>query len=125
MNVSPLCCLCNSTDETRDHLLLRCEISESIWDLVLGCHFQAFHTWTAFSEWLSIRDAVASRTLKRLAAQATISSIWNEKGTNVYMMVKLVLQQLSSILSIIRDTILGKRKLKAFTSLMQLWLPNG
>ncbi|KAL0652675.1 hypothetical protein Bca4012_095366 [Brassica carinata] len=126
MNVSPLCCLCSSTDETRYHLLLRCEISESIWDLVLGCHFQAFHTWTAFSEWLSIRDAVTSRTLKRLAAQATISSIWNERNKRLHDgEARTPAAIFNTIDRFIRDTILGKRKLKAFTPLMQLWLPNG
>lgn len=126
MNVTPLCCLCNLLEENRDHLFLRCEISEAIWDLVLqrlGYHSFAFHTWTAFSNWLSMRDAVTSRTLKRLVAQATISSIWTERNKRLHDGEARTPAAIFKIIDrFIRDTILGKRKLKSFIPLMQQWL---
>ena len=78
MNISPSCCLCDAGEENRDHVFVKCEISEGLWDLVLqslGYSFRAFHTWTSFSEWTASRDSVTSRTLKRMVAQATLYDI--------------------------------------------------
>lgn len=126
MNVSPLCCLCAVYEESRDHLLLRCEVSESVWELVLqrlGYNHFGFHTWTAFSDWLSMRDKVTSRTLKRLVAQATISSVWTERNKRLHEGEARTPQRIFRIIDrFIRDTILGKRKRKEFLPLMQQWL---
>ncbi|KAF8109972.1 hypothetical protein N665_0089s0090 [Sinapis alba] len=129
MNVSPSCCLCGRADETRTHLFLHCETSEAIWDLVLsrlGYSHPAFHTWLAFAEWTSMRDSVTSRTLKRLLAQATISSIWTERNKRLHDSVSrspaVIFKKIDHF---IIDVILGKRKLKHFQPLMQLWLRYG
>ena len=53
LGISSNCCLCDSTPETRDHLLLRCEVSKQIWVLVLrrlGYSHSCFITWTSFIE---------------------------------------------------------------------------
>ena len=53
------CCVCSSYVETRDHLFLRCDFSEQIWLLItkrLGYKPFLFHTWTAFVEWLRLKD---------------------------------------------------------------------
>lgn len=73
------CCLCDSAIESRDHLLLRCEVSKQIWTLILrrlGYNHSGFHTWTALFEWLSLKDSHAPLVLKRLVSHATIYCIW-------------------------------------------------
>ena len=60
------CCICNTYRETRDHLFLRCGYSEQIWLFVtkrLGYNQFLFHTWTAFMDWLELKDKVSSTTL--------------------------------------------------------------
>ncbi|XP_048604962.1 uncharacterized protein LOC106398491 [Brassica napus] len=74
MNIpSPCCCLCSIEIGSTDHLFLQCEITK-----------RGFHTWTAFSEWMGIRDWVVSLTLKRAVAQATISSLWTERNKRLH-----------------------------------------
>lgn len=126
MNISSSCCLCNRVDETRTHLFLQCEISEEIWALVLrrlGHSHRAFHTWIAFAEWTALNDSVTSRTLKRLVSQATISSIWTERNKRLHDSESRTPAAIFKVIDrFIRDVLLGKRKLKRFQPLMQLWL---
>lgn len=126
MNISPSCCLCDAAVEDRTHLFLNCEVSEGIWNLVmrrLGYSFRAFHTWTSFTEWVSLRDTVTSRTLKRLVAQATITNIWTERNTRLHVGEARSPATIFRLIDrFIKDVILGKRKLKKFQPLMQLWI---
>ncbi|XP_024009299.1 uncharacterized protein LOC112084404 [Eutrema salsugineum] len=83
LGISSLCCLCDCFEENCDHLFLRCEVSEQLWDLVLirlGYSLFAFHTWDAFMCWLSLRDTTSSILLCRIVALATIYSLWIERN---------------------------------------------
>ena len=83
LGVSSNCCLCDSAPETRDHLLLHCDISKQVWVLILsrlGYTHSCFITWTSFIEWLSLRDSTTPLILKRIVAHATIYSIWGERN---------------------------------------------
>lgn len=126
MNISPSCCLCDAAVEDRTHLFLNCEVSEGVWNLVLhrlGYSFRAFHTWTSFTEWVSLRDTVTSRTLKRLVAQATITNIWMERNSRLHVGEARSPATIFRLINrFIKDVILGKRKLKNFQPLMQLWI---
>ncbi|CAG7879734.1 unnamed protein product [Brassica rapa] len=126
MNISPSCFLCDAAVEDRTHLFLNCEVSEGIWNLVLhrlGYSFRAFHTWTSFTEWVSLRDTVTSRTLKRLVAQATITNIWMERNSRLHVGEARSPATIFRLIDrFIKDVILGKRKLKKFQPLMQLWI---
>ncbi|KAL0875497.1 hypothetical protein Bca101_025202 [Brassica carinata] len=126
MNISSSCCLCDAGEENRDHLFLRCEISEAIWTLVLkrlGYSFRTFHTWTSVSEWMALRDSVTSRTLKRMVAQATIYNIWIERNTRLHARESRTPAVIFKIIDrSIRDAILGRRQLTKFQPLMQLWI---
>lgn len=126
MNISPSCCLCDAGEEDKDHLFLKCEISEALWHLVLcrlGYSFRAFHTWTSFSEWIASRDSVTSRTLKGIVAQATLYSIWSGRNTRLHARASRTPATLFKIIDrSIRDAILGRRKLRRFQPLMQLWI---
>ncbi|XP_013601900.1 PREDICTED: uncharacterized protein LOC106309420 [Brassica oleracea var. oleracea] len=125
MNIPSSCCLCSLLDESRDHLFLQCEVSEAIWASVLfrlGYSHWGFHTWTAFSEWMSLQDTVVSLTLKRMVAQVTISTIWMERNKRLHDGVsqspEVIFKRIDRI---IRDAILGRRKTDLFQPLMQEW----
>ena len=79
LQVQQSCCLCDQALEDRHHLFLRCEVSEHLWTLILrrlGYGRFFFHTWLAFVTWMGDRDSVTPLTLRRLASQATIYTIW-------------------------------------------------
>lgn len=126
MNISSSCCLCDTGEEDRDHLFLKCEISEALWSLALqrlGYSFRAFHTWTSFADWTATRDSVTSRTLKRMVAQATTYNIWIERNNRLHGQEFRTPAVLFKIIDrSIKDAILGRRKLKKFQLLMQLWI---
>lgn len=87
LQVPLCCCLCNYFVENRDHIFRRCKWMEELWSLVLrrlGIRQLAFHTWTAFSEWLNIRYSHSSRLLKRLASQATVYNIWIKRNIRLH-----------------------------------------
>ncbi|KAL1223239.1 hypothetical protein V5N11_029475 [Cardamine amara subsp. amara] len=53
LHITSECCLCSAHEESRDHLLLRYEYSESVWHLVLarlGMPNSTFVAWTALIE---------------------------------------------------------------------------
>ncbi|RID71946.1 hypothetical protein BRARA_C03859 [Brassica rapa] len=109
-----------------DHIFLRCKWTEELWCLVLrrlGIRQLAFHTWTAFSEWLNISYSHSSRLLKRLASQATVYNVWIERNRRLHndsnnspgQVFKKIDRQ-------VRDIILGHRHQRKFSDLMQNWL---
>lgn len=121
MNITTLCCLCNSHFEDMDHLFLRCEWSAELWSLCLirlGYSGFGFHTWTAFSHWLSVGDGTAPTLLKRLVSHATIYSIWSDNISTTPTIVFKILDRF------IRDAILSKRNQRHNCSRMQLWLAH-
>ncbi|XP_013617795.1 PREDICTED: uncharacterized protein LOC106324361 [Brassica oleracea var. oleracea] len=127
LGISSNCCLCDSTPETRDHLLLRCEVSKQIWVLVLrrlGYSHSCFITWTSFIEWLSLRDSTAPLMLKRIVAHATIYSIWGERNKRLHDGISTAPPTIYRLIDRnIRDTILGKQHIKkSFKNLMLSWL---
>ncbi|XP_010463260.1 PREDICTED: uncharacterized protein LOC104743929 [Camelina sativa] len=126
LQVDPSCCICGLLPETREHLFLRCKLSEDLWSAVtrrLGYRPFSFHTWDAFSAWLDLKDNTAPRSLRRLAAQATLYAIWSERNNryhnNISMEGPLLLKRLDRQ---IRDAILAKQKRRNFKDLLLIWL---
>lgn len=77
------CCLCSRYEKTRDHLLLTCDYSFELWNLVLS-HLNPF--WTLFRSWLELLSwikatfSVALSLLKKLVIQATIFHLWKQRN---------------------------------------------
>ncbi|CDY33988.1 BnaC02g43490D [Brassica napus] len=112
--------------ESRDHLFLRCEVSRHLWSLItrrLGYRTFTFHTWTTFTSWLGSQHPTHSSTLRRLAAQATIYILWYERNSRLHNNMSsspaALFKQLDRL---IKDTILARRKMKAFGGLLRRWL---
>ncbi|KAJ0261541.1 Reverse transcriptase zinc-binding domain-containing protein [Hirschfeldia incana] len=128
VNLVDTCCVCNVYAETRDHLFLRCEFSEQIWILVtarLGYQPCRFHTWTAFMEWLGLRDSVCTSTLRRLAAQATVYSLWWERNNRLHNSISSpIAVTYKKIDRLVRNAILARKERKNFRNLMIQWLKH-
>ncbi|XP_018467689.2 uncharacterized protein LOC108839423 [Raphanus sativus] len=126
MNIPSSCCLCSLFEESRDHLFLRCEVSDVVWQFVLGrlgYSHRGFHSWYAFWEWMGLKDSVVSLTLKRAAAQVTISCIWTERNKRLHDSTSQTPLAISKKIDrIIRDAILGRKHTALFHPLMQEWL---
>ncbi|KAG2305893.1 hypothetical protein Bca52824_025641 [Brassica carinata] len=110
----------------QNHLFLRCEVSEHLWTLILrrlGYGRFFFHTWLAFVTWMGDRDSVTPLTLRRLASQATIYTIWTERNSRLHNNVSSSTEALFKKLDRqLKDIILARRNRKAFKGLLQLWL---
>lgn len=122
--VSSSCCLCNVYEENRDHLFLRYEVTEQLWDMVLkrlGYHAFGFHSWTTYT-WLSINESTSSTTLRRVVAQrqSTPSGWEKQHALQWHLTYRNMYFQGNRLAG--TNTILAKRKRKAFAHLMKPWL---
>ncbi|CAG7880246.1 unnamed protein product [Brassica rapa] len=120
------CCLCGNALENRDHLFLRCEVSQYLWSMItrrLGYRTFTFHTWTAFIAWLGSNHSSHSTTLRRIAAQATIYILWYERNNRLHNSISSSPAVLFKLLDrLIKDTILARRNMKSFNGLLRRWL---
>ncbi|CAH2047940.1 unnamed protein product [Thlaspi arvense] len=86
LQVDPLCLLCASANETRDHLLFECSYSWEIWTRISRCcSHQPQGTWTETLEYLcSLQGSGISKKLLLISWQATIYSIWVERNHRLH-----------------------------------------
>lgn len=128
LQISPLCCLCSTFEESRDHLFLRCEFNQALWHLViqkLGMSPFTFHTWTAMLEWSSVCSVSIPSLLRRLASQTVIYLIWNERNQRLHNQIATTTEHVMRVLDrSIKDTILARRQRKGFRNLMHKWMRN-
>ncbi|XP_056857638.1 uncharacterized protein LOC130506964, partial [Raphanus sativus] len=86
MNVTPLCLLCNSSHENRNHLFFDCVYSATIWRQIMDrCGFHSSTSWDSIVTQLQAlqvnRDC---RRLTLIATQATIYWIWSERNKRLH-----------------------------------------
>lgn len=119
------CCLCSVYDESRDHLLLRCEVRDSIWRLIqtrLGLPQLTFITWDSFLAWTDLESASSPSILWKLVAQATIYNIWKERNKRLHLHVSSPPSIIFRIIDKqIRNTINARWNRKKFRNLMAFW----
>ncbi|CAH2051677.1 unnamed protein product [Thlaspi arvense] len=87
VNIQNVCCLCNSSTETRDHLFLQCSFSHQIWRSVLsrfGTSTLVFTDWQELSTWLNLINCRSTKYLRRIAAHASIYFIWKERNNRLH-----------------------------------------
>ncbi|XP_021836449.2 uncharacterized protein [Spinacia oleracea] len=94
-----VCCLCHSTDESRDHLFFDCSYSADIWNQVLqrsGIHRTA-GTWNEEVQWVQ-KASRSTRSKARMCNSLfceTVYSIWLARNSKVFS------NQLDNSLSIV------------------------
>ncbi|KAG7591509.1 Reverse transcriptase domain [Arabidopsis thaliana x Arabidopsis arenosa] len=126
LQVSPVCCLCQLSDETRDHLLLTCDFSATMWLIVrqrLRTPTRAFQSWNDLIKWTQRRNISSPATLRKLVAHAIIYAIWKQRNNYIHNLQFIPAATVfKSIDREIINTINAKRYRKRFRSLMELWL---
>ncbi|KAL1191994.1 hypothetical protein V5N11_003828 [Cardamine amara subsp. amara] len=78
MPVTSHCCLCNTNDETRDHLFLHCSFAEEVWHKVLHRLGQSpciFMNWSILISYLQSHTPSVPAKLKRITIQSTVYHI--------------------------------------------------
>ncbi|KAL1213143.1 hypothetical protein V5N11_022535 [Cardamine amara subsp. amara] len=120
------CCTCDNHSETRDHLLLHCEFSSEVLYLVLhrlGMPRLLFVDWSTLLSWLLSHSSPSSSTkLKRLVAHTTIYMLWRERNNRLHNSSSATAAEIFKMIDrSVRDTLLARRKRKAFANLLSLW----
>lgn len=89
LNVNPLCLLCNTDHESRNHLFFECDYSANIWrDIARICDLQPLHSWNdTVAQLQGLRSNREALWLKLLALQATVYWIWTERNTRLHQQI--------------------------------------
>ncbi|XP_013713803.1 uncharacterized protein LOC106417565 [Brassica napus] len=84
---NPACSLCNSHDESRDHLFLICSYANSLWQMVfsrLGPQRRLFVTWNELLSWTRLSTSSAPSTLRKVATHSLIYNVWRQRNEAVH-----------------------------------------
>lgn len=130
LTVNPLCLLCNSENESRDHLFFKCDYTHALWSgIAQRCNLLALHSWN--DTLTQLQGLSANRSIRRLtlmAVKATIYWIWNERNSRLH---RGIFRDKDSLFLIIdrqiRNRISSLRVSHPTTSstMMQCWLTIG
>ncbi|KAG7548232.1 Reverse transcriptase domain [Arabidopsis suecica] len=123
---SDLCCLCSTSTESRDHLLLSCDFASSIWNCVFSrltpSHRMLF-TWAELLSWSSLSSVQAPSLLRKVAAQASVYHIWRQRNNVLHNNLRIPPATIfKNIDREIRNIISGRRHRKLWKPLMLLWI---
>ncbi|XP_018487809.1 uncharacterized protein LOC108858367 [Raphanus sativus] len=122
---SSLCCLCNTLEETRDHLLITCDFSSEVWSLVLSRLNRSRNllSWSELMSWIRASSPQSPSTLRKVTAQATIYHLWKQRNNVLHNSVSIPPHALFRIIDKeIRNIISARKDRKAFRGLMVIWL---
>lgn len=124
LNVDPLCLLCNTDHESRNHLFFECSYSTIVWRQIANrCDLQPLTSWDAIVLQLqSLRSNRDSMQLTQLATQASIYWLWSEQNSRLHnrnfkspeVIVFLIDKQ-------IRNRLQSFRHSRASSAMTQLW----
>lgn len=127
--VNPICLLCNSQPESRDHLFFQCCYSETVWrTITLRCQFQSPAGWEQnLNHMIQLRGNKDLRRLTLMAIQATVYWLWNERNKRHHQHIFRTTDSLIEVIDKqIRNRIQSFRSLnpRACSAMMQLWFVN-
>lgn len=126
MLIPTVCCLCSTSDESRDHLFVDCSYIKILWDLLLRKLSEShiiFTSWLQLLCWSSSDSSRSPRTLRSIAVQAVVYYTWIERNNRVYKNQMLPASDLFKLVDkTVRNTISARKTRKQFKNLMVLWL---
>lgn len=122
-----ICLLCNTTDESRDHLYWGCNFSYQLWSLVASrCRINPLRSWeSSLNQMKTLPPPNKTRSLTLLGWQATIYWIWNERNQHLHAnRFRSVDSLFSSIDHQVRNKIQSFRESHPTrcSEMMQLWI---
>jgi len=126
LQISPLCCLCSQSVETRDHLILTCGFSSSIWNMVqarLRLQPVQFRVWESLLSWIKLSTASSPSIIRKLVAQATVCAIWKQRNNLLHNLQDILPSIIfKNIDREIINSINARCHRRKFRSLMRLWI---
>ena len=127
IQVPSFCLLCNTNDESRDHLYWECDFAFELWRLVAGrCRSMPDRRWeNSLDQMLSLPPPTTTRSLILLGLQAIIYWIWNERNNRLHANQLWSVDSLFSIIdNQIRKEIQSSRDAnpKRSLAMMQQWI---
>ncbi|XP_023633811.1 uncharacterized protein LOC111829304 [Capsella rubella] len=124
--VSPTCCLCSSSEETRLHLFIECSYTREVWAFIftnLQLPETCLSSWDEMLEWTRNRLANSPRTLRLLLVQCVIYTVWRQRNNLIHNQLRLPPSIIcKDIDRQIRNSITARRHMTKFKKLMPLWL---
>ena len=125
LQVDPKCLLCNSRNESRNHLFFDCYFSGIVWRSISDrCQLPFTTTWDALIDQLQVVRNKNLHKLTLLAFQGTIYWIWHERNSRLHNHTfKTTDALISSIDKQVRNRIQSFRHSnpRASSALSQLW----
>lgn len=126
MNILNVCCICSSSPETRDHLLLSCNFAAQIWNQVfirVGSPPTLLFQWSDLINWLQEPQSRETKVLRLLASQAVVYCIWKQRNNllhnNTTTPAFTVFKEINRT---IINTIHARKGRRRFHNLLQHWL---
>ncbi|KAF3524395.1 hypothetical protein F2Q69_00048735, partial [Brassica cretica] len=122
---SPLCCLCNTLEETRDHLFITCDYSAAVWSIALFRlnRSRNFVSWSELMSWIRVSSTQTPSTLRKVAAQATVYHLWKQRNKVLHNNVSIPPHAVFPLIDKeIRNIISARKDRNAFHGLMIMWL---
>ncbi|CAG7879221.1 unnamed protein product [Brassica rapa] len=124
MLIPTVCCLCSTSDESRDHLFVDCSYIKILWDLLLRKLSESHITFTSWLQllcWSSSDSSRSPRTLRSIAVQAVVYYTWIERNNRVYKNQMLPASDLFKLVDkTVRNTISARKTRKQFKNLMRM-----
>ncbi|KAL1222629.1 hypothetical protein V5N11_002455 [Cardamine amara subsp. amara] len=127
LDVEPLCLLCGSCPESRNHLFFECPYSTALWkEITLKLGFQdPPYSWECIIQWLPLASPTKDQSLALLLGwQASLYEIWSERNRRFHNGTSLTH---NSVLRIIKVNIKNKcialknQKTKHGEALFLIW----
>lgn len=126
LNIPTDCCLCASSIETRDHLLITCTFSAELWRSSLARidpNRRLFLTWAELLSWIRRSSTAAPSTLRKIVAQSVIYHAWRQRNNvlhnQIFVPHSIIFKAIDRE---IRNIITARRHMKCFATMMQLWI---
>ncbi|WZZ05910.1 hypothetical protein YC2023_091831 [Brassica napus] len=126
LQVSPLCLLCNSTTESRNHLYLECPYSFELWSLAAAkCRLQPLRNWSALlNQMINLPQPKPSKLLSLLLWKSVLYWIWRERNQRLHQNTFRTVDSLFKVIDLqTRNRIQSFRDSNPSLSskMMQLW----
>ncbi|CAN7125978.1 unnamed protein product, partial [Brassica rapa subsp. narinosa] len=120
------CCLCSSSDESRDHIFVECDYTKELWRqmlIKLSDTTRTFDSWLHLLAWCSLNTNKSQKTLRKTAVQAIIYNIWTERNKRIFNNQVLAPSDRFKLVDrTFRNIISARKTRKEFKHLMALWL---
>ncbi|XP_033134421.1 uncharacterized protein LOC117127836 [Brassica rapa] len=86
LQVDSSCLLCNSNNETRDHLYFDCTFSFDLWSqLARRCRIRPYRSWNqTIAQLENLQSPKSTRLLTLLVWQAALYWLWNERNARLH-----------------------------------------